>query len=100
MIRRVFCLCLLFGLWDGVEVSVNDPVEVLGNSLRYLSKLIKVENPVCVGNTLRVSHRSDQLGKTDTGQVANSGLIRGGVFHDFTAQVGAANCSQILLVRL
>jgi hypothetical protein len=40
----------------------------------------------------------DEFWKADRCQVANSDFIFGGVFNDFAAEVGALDCSKVLLV--
>ena len=75
--------------WDGVVVDVDDAVQVECNDLSDIVQLLEVV--LAVGNKRR---------ECDRREVADRGLIRGGVFDDFRAQVGGLNRSQILLVRL
>lgn len=84
-------LVALLGLGDGVVVAINDFVHVLGCNLDNLVHLVKVEALVLDINKLGQSNRS---------QVADSDLIRSSVLDNFCAEVGASNCSQVLLVRL
>jgi hypothetical protein len=86
---------LLFGLGNGVVVTVNDAVQVACDNLGNLHKLVKVKATVGLE-----SLRGDQLGKRDTGQVANRRFIGSCVFHDFTAQIRRLDGSQVLLIGL
>ena len=89
---------LLLGLLDGVKVSVNDPVQVLGNNLGNILEHFEIKDKFRIGFQLRVLEGSNKHGKTDTGQVTDRRLIGSRVFHDFATQVGRANGSQVLLV--
>lgn len=76
-------------LLNGVKVAVNNLVEILGDNFGNLLQLGKVKGSIL-----------DQHGKTDTCQVANSRLIRSSVLDNLTAQVGALDRSQVLLIGL
>lgn len=79
------------GLGDGVVVAIDDLVHVLGRNLDNLVHLLKVET-VALG--------INKLGQGNGSQVADGDLVRGSVFDDLCAEVGASNRSQVLLVRL
>ena len=83
------------GLFDGVEVAVDDSVQVAGKSHGNLAKLLEIE--------LKWAGRAetaDQLGKTDAGKVANGGFVFGCVLNNFGTEVGALDGSKVLLVGL
>mmetsp|Transcript_5523 Transcript_5523/g.7783 ORF Transcript_5523/g.7783 Transcript_5523/m.7783 type:complete len:590 (-) Transcript_5523:355-2124(-) len=81
----------VLGLENGVEVDVDDLVEVLGDHLGDLKQLLEVEGLV------RLVHEGRQIHR---GQVADRHLLRGGELHDLRAQVGRADGAQVLLVGL
>lgn len=86
--RSVF-LVGVFSLFDGIVVSVNDLVEISGDSLGHLMKEFVV---VLLGFIVNVSIQSDGS------QIANCNFIGAGVFNNLSAEVGALNSSEVLLI--
>lgn len=76
---------------NGVVVHINDPVQVANDSLCDLVQLLEVVAGLVV---------VDERGKGKRGKVADSNLIRGTVLDNLSAQVGAADGTQVLLVAL
>ena len=76
---------------NGVEVAINDLVQVLGNTLSDAMEGLVVE---------RLGFKASELGQGNGGQVANSDFILGGVFKDLSAEVGALDATEVLLVAL
>ena len=76
---------------NGVEVAINDLVQVLGNTLSDAMEGLVVE---------RLGFKASELGQGNGGQVANSDFILGGVFKDLSAEVGALDAAEVLLVAL
>ncbi|KAH0357813.1 hypothetical protein KCU83_g235, partial [Aureobasidium melanogenum] len=81
----------LASLRDRVVVDLNDLVQVLGNNLDNLVKLLEVE---------LVFVHVDEGGKSKGSQVADGDLIRSSVLDNLSTQVGAANDTKVLLVAL
>lgn len=82
------------GLLNGVEIAINDSVQILRHHLGDVLQVLQVK----VSLSSKVVSRSHKLGETDTSQVANRNLIRGSVFHNLSTQVGAFDGSQVLLI--
>mmetsp|Transcript_20190 Transcript_20190/g.56240 ORF Transcript_20190/g.56240 Transcript_20190/m.56240 type:complete len:301 (+) Transcript_20190:1449-2351(+) len=94
---------------DRVVVDVDDLVQVAGHAGSDLCQLLKVKEPV-----LSVQGADELLGLThwvhvlfahkawqrNGCQVAHSRLLRAGVLNDLSAQVGALDGAQVLLVGL
>merc|ERR1719234_1894906 len=78
-------------LLHGVEVHLNDLVQVLRRHLGHLLQALKV-----VGVRLLVHKSIDGNG----GKIADSYFIRSRVLHDFCAKVGTLDGPQVLLVAL
>ena len=88
----------VLGLLDGVEVAVNDTVQVAGDNLTDLTELVKVKDTIegiVLGGLL-----GNELGQTDRGKVANGNLIGGGVLNNLGTEVGALDGTEVLLVGL
>ncbi|KAI6757641.1 hypothetical protein HG531_003466 [Fusarium graminearum] len=78
-------------LLDRVVVDVDDLVQIADNNLSDLVQLLEVVASIFI---------VDKRGQRQGGKVANSDLIRGAVFNDLSAQVGASDGTKVLLVTL
>jgi hypothetical protein len=78
-------------LLDRVVVHIDDLVQVTDNDLTDFVQLLEVVTSVIV---------VDKRRKCQRGKVANSDLIRGTVLNDLSAQVGASDGTEVLLVAL
>jgi hypothetical protein len=78
----------VLGLCDRVIVAINDTVQVLGDDSGDLMKLFVVVLAVL----------SDELGQANGSKVANGHLVFRGILNDLTAEVGALDRAQVLLV--
>ncbi|KAG9533704.1 hypothetical protein KCU93_g71, partial [Aureobasidium melanogenum] len=81
----------LASLRDRVVVDLDNLVQVLGDNLNNLVKLLEVE--------LLLAHVYEG-GKSEGSQVADGDLIRSSVLDNLSTQVGAANDTEVLLVTL
>jgi hypothetical protein len=81
----------VLGFNHRVVVHVNNLVQVVDNNLSDLMKLLEV-----VLSFLDV----DETRESKRRQIADSDLVRGRIFNDLRAQIGAADGSKILLVAL
>lgn len=88
----------VLGLLDGVEVAVNDAVEVASYDLTDSLELIEVKlsiELVVIGGVL-----GNELRKTDRGEVTNRDLVGGGVLNYLGTEVGTLDGAEVLLVGL
>ena len=89
--NRTVAHVAVVGFLDGVVVDVDDPVEVADDDLGDLVQPLEVVRGILV---------VDEGGKSERRKVANSDLIRSRVLNDLSAQVGAADGTEVLLVAL
>src|SRR6056300_488863 len=75
----------------GIEVAVDDSIQVFSDDLRHLMKFIVVKS---------LGLLVDILGKGDGCEIANRSLILVRILQDLCAQVGTLDDTQILLVTL
>lgn len=76
---------LSFG--NGVVISVNDAVEVLGDNFSDVVQFLEIVDAV-----------ADEGGESDGGQITDGDLVGGRVLDDFSAEVGRPDGTEVLLV--
>ncbi len=82
-------------LFDGVKVAVNDSVQVAGQGHGNITKLFEIEF-----ERTRGVDASNEHGETDTGKVANGGLVLGSVLNNLGTEVRRLDGTQVLLIGL
>ncbi len=77
------------GFFYGVEILVDNSIEILSDDLSDFMQLLEVELSILY-----------VLGQRDRSQIADGNFVGICVLNDFTAQVRRLDCSQMLVVRL
>lgn len=75
-------------LRNGVVIYIDNAVQVAGDDLRDIMKLLEIVLAV-----------RDESRESERGKVTDGGFLRRRVLYDFSTQVGRLDGAQVLLVR-
>lgn len=75
-------------LRNGIVIYIDDAVEVAGDDLRNIVKLLEIVLAV-----------RDESREGERGKITDGGFLWRRVLYDFSAQVGRLDGAQVLLVR-